>query len=136
MRADEFLRHLEEAVQMPPNIVAEIDAPFDLAKNVYRLRVRCGMTQSDLAKLAGIRQPRIAEIERGDANPRLRTLARIASALGVDVDDILRSEELEQPEVRTLKTQVPVDSGETLEGVWKRDMLELETANDNFSLSA
>ncbi|HEX2202991.1 MAG TPA: helix-turn-helix transcriptional regulator [Longimicrobium sp.] len=68
----------------------EVEAPkVTLAANVARLRAARGLTQQELAEVAGMRQPRIAEIERGDANPRLETLARIAGALGVPVDSLL-----------------------------------------------
>lgn len=64
-----------------------------LGVNVYRLRSAAGWTQKELARRAGARQPRIAEIERGDANPRLETLATLARALGVEVADLLRNPE-------------------------------------------
>ncbi|HYJ78048.1 MAG TPA: helix-turn-helix transcriptional regulator [Longimicrobiaceae bacterium] len=64
-----------------------------LAANVAILRSERGLTQQQLAELAGIHQPRIAEIERGDGNPRLKTLARIASALRVDVAVLLTRED-------------------------------------------
>jgi transcriptional regulator with XRE-family HTH domain len=56
----------------------------ELALNVNRLRNARGMTQEELAAAAGMKQPRIAEIERGDANPKLETLTRLAIALGVE----------------------------------------------------
>jgi transcriptional regulator with XRE-family HTH domain len=64
-----------------------------LGVNVYRLRSAAGWTQKELARRAGVRQPRIAEIERGDANPRLKTLATLARALEVEVADLLRNRE-------------------------------------------
>jgi transcriptional regulator with XRE-family HTH domain len=72
-----------------------------LAVNVSRLRLDRGLTQQQLAEAAGMRQPRVAELERGDGNPRLETLIRIANALGVDVAVLLdrnRSEEGEASE--------------------------------------
>lgn len=68
-----------------------------LGVNVYKLRTDAGWTQEELARRAGLRQPRIAEIERGDANPRLETLARVARALGVEVADLLRNPEAAAP---------------------------------------
>jgi DNA-binding XRE family transcriptional regulator len=60
--------------------------------NVNRLRRRAGLTQLELAKRAGMRQPRIAEIERGEYNPRLDTLAKLAWGLGVAVDELTREQ--------------------------------------------
>jgi len=47
------------------------------------------MTQAQLAAAIGVSQPRIAEIEAGDANPRLLTLSRIAHALGITLSELL-----------------------------------------------
>jgi DNA-binding XRE family transcriptional regulator len=44
-----------------------------------------GLTQRELASLAGIPQPTISAIERGLANPTLATLAELAHALGCGV---------------------------------------------------
>jgi transcriptional regulator with XRE-family HTH domain len=62
-----------------------------LGVNVFRLRKAAGLTQEQLAKRAGLRQPRIAEIERGDANPRLETIAKVAYALNAEVAELLRN---------------------------------------------
>jgi transcriptional regulator with XRE-family HTH domain len=61
----------------------------DISINVMRIRQARGMTQQQLAERAGLKQPRIAEIERSDANPTLLTISRIAYALGVTPDRLL-----------------------------------------------
>lgn len=83
MRTHDFFRRLDEEFPTDPAIAAEVDPPHVLASNVYRLRKDRGLTQEQLAEAVGVRQPRIAEVERGDANPRLDTLAKLAYALGV-----------------------------------------------------
>lgn len=60
-----------------------------LGLNVWSLREDRGMTQQQLAEAAKMKQPRIAEIERGDGNPTLLTISRIAYALGVTADRLL-----------------------------------------------
>jgi DNA-binding XRE family transcriptional regulator len=72
---------------------AEGEAMRDLSFNLWRLREERGWTQQQLAARAGIKQPRIAEIERGDANPTLLTLSRLAIALGVRVERFFASTE-------------------------------------------
>lgn len=89
MRADEFFRRLDEEFPTDPAIAAEVDPPHVLASNVYGLRKHRGLTQDQLAEAVGVRQPRIAEVERGDANPRLLTLSKLAFALGVPVAALL-----------------------------------------------
>ncbi len=52
-------------------------SPMDLKKR----RVELGLTQKELAKLAGVSQPLIARIESGDIDPRLSTIKKIFDAL-------------------------------------------------------
>jgi transcriptional regulator with XRE-family HTH domain len=113
VRADDFFRRLEEEFPTDPAIAAEVDPPHVLASNVYRLRKDRGLTQEQLAEAVGVRQPRIAEVERGDANPRLLTLARLAFALGVPVAALLDPDYLDRleeptPEVEYQRAPSPV----------------------------
>jgi transcriptional regulator with XRE-family HTH domain len=113
VRADDFFRRLDEEFPTDPTIAAEVDPPHVLASNVYRLRKDRGLTQEQLAEAAGVRQPRIAEVERGDANPRLLTLARLAFALGVPVAALLDPDRLDRleepaPAVEYQRTPAPV----------------------------
>ena len=89
MRVDDFFQDVEAELSEVADAAVEVDAPFFLARNVYRLRIQHGLTQEDLAHRVGTKQPRIAEIERGDANPRLETLAKLARALEVEIDALL-----------------------------------------------
>ena len=52
---------------------------------VARLRRSAGLTQAALAELAGTSQPTIAAYETGTKRPNLRTLQRLASAVGLDI---------------------------------------------------
>ena len=58
---------------------------YDVALQVITLREEYGLTQAQLAKRCGIDQGDISRIERGATSPTVRTLQRIASALGSDV---------------------------------------------------
>lgn len=55
-------------------------------------RIRRGMDQAQLAERAGVTQPEIARAERPGylLGMRGRNLKRLATALGVTVDDLLR----------------------------------------------
>jgi transcriptional regulator with XRE-family HTH domain len=76
-----------------------LDEPrMRVAQNIYRLRSARGFTQQELARRAGMRQPRIAELERGDAGSTQDTLVRIAIALEVDIADLY--ERIDQPSNR------------------------------------
>lgn len=51
-----------------------------------------GMTQGALAEAAGLTQAAIAQIESGSREPKVSTAAKIAAALGCDIDDIVNIE--------------------------------------------
>ncbi|MBQ3319881.1 MAG: helix-turn-helix domain-containing protein [Spirochaetia bacterium] len=52
------------------------------AKAVLSARALAGISQAELSSASGINQSDISKIERGVANPSVRTLERIAAALG------------------------------------------------------
>jgi transcriptional regulator with XRE-family HTH domain len=91
MSVDEFFYRLRMESPEFEAAGAEVDPPHFLAINVLQLRTARGMTQAALAKEIGVAQPRIAEIERGEANPRLTTIGRLARALETSVSDLLRA---------------------------------------------
>lgn len=75
----------------------ELDRAFvNVAVNLGRIRRRANWTQTELAKRVGTSQPRIAEIEGAQSNPTLRTLARIAHALGVTLSALVADNKREE----------------------------------------
>lgn len=42
------------------------------------------LTQRELADLLGMKQPQVARLERGDVNPGMDTLMRLAAGLGIE----------------------------------------------------
>ncbi len=46
------------------------------------------ITQKELAAKTGITQPAIAQIEKPDSKPQAKTLAKIALAMGLDVEQL------------------------------------------------
>ena len=70
-----------------PEVRAEYNAlkpEFDLIRQLIDLRIKRGLSQRQLAKRAGMQQPSIARLEGGRGGS-LRTLRRVAEALGADV---------------------------------------------------
>ena len=49
-------------------------------------RERQNLTQQDLSELTGIGQADISRLENGTANPSLRTLKRLASGMGMNLN--------------------------------------------------
>lgn len=60
-----------------------------LARNVKQLREARGLTQQQLAKLAGVPRATWAHLESGEANPTLAVLHRAALALQVTLEELL-----------------------------------------------
>src|SRR5439155_209722 len=60
-----------------------------LAKNVKQLREARGMTQQQIAKLAGVPRATWAHLESGAANPTLGILHRAATALQVSIEEMI-----------------------------------------------
>ena len=55
-----------------------------VALRLIEYRVKEGITQTELARRVGVRQPAIARLEAGDHEPSFATLARIAQALDIE----------------------------------------------------
>ena len=50
---------------------------------IINARQRSGFTQKELSERTGIAQGDISKLERGNANPSLRTLQRLAAGMGM-----------------------------------------------------
>ena len=62
-----------------------------IAKNIKKYRTKLGISQDNLSKLAGITLHTITKIESGATpDPRIETVKKIADALGVSIDDLMR----------------------------------------------
>ncbi|HEY8091819.1 MAG TPA: XRE family transcriptional regulator [Polyangiaceae bacterium] len=65
------------------------EAAARLAGNVAQLREGRGMTQQQIAKLAGVPRATWAHLESGNANPTLSVLNRAAAALQVSIEELI-----------------------------------------------
>lgn len=66
-------------------IIHEVDINSILGYNLANARNTCNMFQRDLAKLSGIKQSDISDIERGKANPTIKTLKRLADSMNMQL---------------------------------------------------
>lgn len=64
----------------------------NLAENLRRLREAGGLTQQELSERSGVPRPTLAHLESGAANPTLSVLARVAQALSVPMEELVRAE--------------------------------------------
>lgn len=80
-------QYVKERIKRDPRFaqdLADARGEVRLAVMIARLREDRGLTQRDLAKITGIKQPQIARIEKGQM-PTLETLWRLAEALDAEV---------------------------------------------------
>lgn len=59
---------------------------YQLARQLLRLRKTQGLSQSEVARRAGLQQPAVARLETGAHKPSLDTIHRVAHALGRRVE--------------------------------------------------
>ncbi len=62
-----------------------------IADNIKKYRSKLGISQDKLSKLADVTYNTIIKIESGaNINPTIETLSKIAKALNVGVDDLIK----------------------------------------------
>ena len=79
----DFRKYLEKQLQNP-DFKAEWDAlepELSIKQAVIDARKESGLTQQQLAERTGISEADISKLENGNANPSLKTLQRLASAM-------------------------------------------------------
>lgn len=82
-----FRETLNEQLQDPAfkKEYDELEPEFQIIRAMMDARKEMGLTQKQLSELTGIAQADISKIENGNANPSLKTLQRLAAAMGKKV---------------------------------------------------
>lgn len=58
-----------------------------IAESIIKARNEAGLTQAELAARTGLKQPNISRLEKGERNPDLDTLNKVAEALGYSLKE-------------------------------------------------
>ena len=66
-----------------------VDSLAHFAANLRRLRRERGLSQDALAYAAELHRTEVSLLERGDRDPRLTTIVRLARGLGVPPSQLL-----------------------------------------------
>ena len=62
-----------------------------ISENIKKLRSMLSLTQDDLAKKADLKYTTLMKVESGTVNkPSVQTMAKIAKALGVSIEEFLK----------------------------------------------
>ena len=86
----ELIRNQVEADQSDvwfPNEVVKANVRGDSLVKAWREYFK--LTQAQLAAKTGMKQSALARLENSDARPRRATLAKLAEAMGIDVDQLI-----------------------------------------------
>ncbi len=59
-------------------------------KNLKRIRTEKGITQGDIVRSIGISRSSVSNIENGRTNPTLATIAKLAKALSVPIEELIK----------------------------------------------
>lgn len=113
---------------------AEIEFAQSIADKLVDARIRAGLTQGDLAARAGTTQARISEMETGDGNPTVETVAKVFAALGLTLGVTPRPIKVERATATlpTTSTEFIVDLGvalTTLTGIEVRGRARADTSS-------
>lgn len=82
------LTDLDRELRKDPEYEAALQelSPYEgIARQLIAFRIEHGLSQAELARRCGVSQPAIARLERGEHEPRLATLRRVAHALDADL---------------------------------------------------
>jgi transcriptional regulator with XRE-family HTH domain len=61
-----------------------------LGNNLKRIRTQKGISQGDIGRLLEVDKGFISNIENGKTNPTLTTIAKLAKAIGVSTNELLK----------------------------------------------
>jgi transcriptional regulator with XRE-family HTH domain len=67
---------------------------MDVAKRIINLRENAGLSTNRLAKLAGIGQSTLSDIEKGKVKPSIDSLEKICETLGISMSDFFTESKL------------------------------------------
>jgi len=67
-----------------------MDISVKFGKKVKELRLQKKMSQGDLAKILGVHPTYISGIERGVRNMTLKNIEKLAKALGVPIEELIK----------------------------------------------
>jgi transcriptional regulator with XRE-family HTH domain len=66
------------------------DISSSVRKRIKQIRLSKNLSQGDVAKALGVHITYVSQIERGVRNPTLKNIERLAKALGVPIEDLLK----------------------------------------------
>lgn len=73
---------IEKSLNITPEQEAEIQLEMDVIRAIIETRESQRLTQRDLSKRSGVKQPAIARIEKGINSSQIRTIIKLLYPMG------------------------------------------------------
>ena len=85
---DDFQRYLDKQLENPGfrKEWESLEPEYAIMQALIDARNEAGITQTELSRRTGIAQTDISKLERGNGNPSLKTLKRLAEGLGMTLE--------------------------------------------------
>lgn len=92
MKVKSWIDVKDNIKSLEPEEKEEIEIISKLVTEVIERRIEMGLSQRDLARLSGVKQPAIARLETLGSIPRLDTLVKILKVLGLKINLVFDEE--------------------------------------------
>lgn len=94
MSVESYLKAVDLKSSFPQALSVKNSRPSSatrdlLARNLRRLRATIGVSQEELAELAGLHRTYVGSVERGERNISIDNIEKLAKALNVSVRDLV-----------------------------------------------
>lgn len=63
------------------------------ARNLREIRIKQGLSQEELADIAGLHRTYVGSVERGERNISIDNMERLASALKINIQELLNDDQ-------------------------------------------
>lgn len=63
----------------------------NISLNLKRIRLSRKLSLDDAAAITGVSKSMLGQIERGDSNPTISTIAKIIGGMRITVDDLIQA---------------------------------------------
>ncbi len=113
-----------------------------IAHNLKTIREEKRLSQGQLAERAGLSKVIISQIERGDSNPTINTIWKLAGALGLPYTSLIEPQEDDAVSVRAADAVKQRDKGYCVYGYYPKNekrnfelfLLEMEPNSEHLSV--
>lgn len=106
---DQMLQNIKERSEDSRLTIEAAEKTIKIINKIVESREALGLTQRDLAKKCGIKQPALARIETCKVIPKLNTIIKIAEAVGVKIESFTPIEEKQMKMIYSF-SQVVINS--------------------------